>query len=148
MTTQEIYLLVVAVLTWYCTGASWMLQFVCYPTYALVGEQEFVPFHVDFGKRLLPTAVIPMSITNMLLIATLLFRPDTVPLWVAALLAVCAAVVMGTTIVLEVPKHQKLDQEGKSDSLIAALVRDNLPRVACWTLASLLCGYALVLTFA
>lgn len=147
MTAQEIYLLVVAGLTWYCTGASWMLQFVCYPTYALVGEKEFVPFHVDFGRRLLPTAVIPMSITNLLLIATLFFRPDTVPLWVTIGLAVCAAVVMGTTIVLEVPKHQKLDQEGKSDSIITALVRDNLPRVACWTIASLLCVYALVLMF-
>jgi hypothetical protein len=147
MTAEEIYLLVVAGLTWYCTGASWMLQFVCYPTYALVGEKEFVPFHVDFGKRLLPTAVIPMSLTNLLLIATLLFRPDTVPLWIAIGLAVCAGVVMGTTIVLEVPKHQKLDKDGKDDSLIAALVRDNLPRVACWTLASLLCVYALVLVF-
>lgn len=140
MNASHLFLLVTLALCLFCTGASWLLQFVCYPTYALVGEKEFVPFHLSFGKRLL-IVVIPMSFTCLLLIASLVFRPAGAPLWAAALAAVCGAVILLTTIFLEVPKHQQLDREGKSDSVIAALVRDNAPRTACWTLASVLLVY-------
>lgn len=138
MSGAELFLLVVTGLCLYCTGASWMLQVVCYPTYKLVGTAEFVPFHVAFGKRLLPAAVVPMSLTCILMVVLLFARPDDAPLWAGLVAAACGVVILGTTIALEVPKHVKLDKEGKSDALIDGLVRDNLPRTAAWTLASLL----------
>jgi hypothetical protein len=122
-----------------------MLQFVAYPTYALVGEAEFVPFHVSFGKRLL-VVIAPMVITALATFVLVFVRPETTPLWAALGVAACSAIILVTTIVLEVPKHNQLDKDGKSLSLIAALVRDNLPRMICWTLGSVLLVYMVVVT--
>ncbi len=141
------YLLIMTALCLYSTGASWMLQFVCYPTYLLVGEKEFVPFHISFGRRLL-VAVVPMSLTCLALIAFIFIRTDPIPAWVALVTGACGAVILGTTIALEVPKHLKLDKDGKSDALINGLVRDNLPRTIGWTLASALLIYSLSLVIA
>jgi hypothetical protein len=148
MESSELFLLVCTVMSFYCTGASWMLQVVCYPTYALVGAAEFVPFHVSFGRRLLVAAVIPMVITIFATFALVLLRPEAAPQWASLVVAACTAVVLVTTIALEVPKHNKLDAEGKSDALISGLVRDNIPRVIAWTVASLMLGYMVVVTFA
>ncbi|MDQ3250287.1 MAG: hypothetical protein M3Q45_13895 [Chloroflexota bacterium] len=147
MDTSHWLLLICTLMCFYCTGASWMLQVVCYPTYALVGSQEFVPFHVDFGQRLIKAAVIPMMLTALATFVLVFLRPATVPLWAALVVAACSAIILATTIILEVPKHNQLDREGKSDQVIEALVRDNLPRVACWTLASLLLTYMVTLAF-
>lgn len=139
---MTIFLLGLTVLCVYCTGASWMLQFVCYPTYTYVGEKEFVPFHVSFGQRLIGAAVVPMVLTCLGTFVFLFFRPATVPTWVAVVAAVCGVVVLVTTIVFEVPKHLKLDKEGKSEALLKGLVRDNIPRTLAWTVASLALAYA------
>lgn len=136
------FLFVLTVLCFYCTGSSWMLQFVCYPTYTFVGAKEFVPFHVSFGRRLIAAAVVPMVVTCLGTFALLFLRPVTMPLWTAIVAAVCGAVILVTTVVLEVPKHLKLDKEGKSDAVLQALVRDNIPRTLAWTLASLVLAYA------
>ncbi len=146
MRGDELFLVVVTVMCFYCTGASWMLQVVCYPTYALVGEKEFVPFHVAFGKRLVYAAIIPMVLTIFASFALVFVRPEAAPMWAALGVALCTAVVLGTTVALEVPKHNRLDTHGKDDALISGLVRDNIPRVACWTLASLLLVYMLTET--
>lgn len=143
---SELLLIACAVLYCFCMGASWMLQVVCYPTYALVGEKEFVPFHVSFGRRLL-IVVIPMILTAIATFVLVFVRPEATPVWATLAVAACSVVILGTTIVLEVPKHMQLDKEGKSDALIAALVRDNLPRTASWTLGSILLAYMVIATF-
>jgi hypothetical protein len=43
----------------------------------------------------------------------------------------------------EVPKHVKLDKEGKKDDVLKALVRDNIPRTICWTIATIVSMYFL-----
>lgn len=138
------FLLILTAFCLYATGASWMLQVVCYPTYLLVGEKEFVPFHISFGKRLL-IAVIPMSLTCLALISLIFIRTEVIPDWITWVVGGCGAIILLTTIFLEVPKHLRLDREGKSDALIRALVRDNVPRTAAWTLASILMVYSLSL---
>jgi hypothetical protein len=143
MDAAQIFVVLVTVACFYCTGASWMLQIVCYPTYLLVGEKEFVPFHVSFGRRLL-VAVVPMFLTCLATFALLFVRPASVPAWAVIVTAICGAVILITTVALEVPKHLKLDREGKSDALINGLVRDNLPRTAAWTVASVLLTYMVV----
>lgn len=140
MDASQVFLVIVTVLCFFCTGASWMLQFVAYPTYALVGKAEFVPYHVDFGKRMLPVTVVPMVLTCLGLIAVVFVRPAQVPLWIGLVSAACGILILVTTIFLEVPKHMALDKDGKSDALIQGLVRDNIPRTLAWTVASLVTG--------
>jgi hypothetical protein len=143
MSSADGFLLFCTVMYFYCLGCAWMLQVVCYPTYALVGEKEFVPFHVDFGKRLRWSMIAPMVLTIWATFFLVLLRPDDAPLWASLLVALGSVVILGTTLGLELPKHLQLDREGKSDALIQALVRDNMPRVFFWTTGSLLLVYML-----
>ena len=118
-----------AVLYLYATGGCWLLQVVCYPAYHLVGAAEFVPFHVAFGKRLLQVFVGPAVLACMLSFVLVLVRPAAVPLWAALGCAITSAIILITTIAIEVPKHNQLDRDGKSAALIDGLVQNNLPRV-------------------
>lgn len=141
MDFTHLLLYVCAVLYLYCTGGSWMLQWVSYPTYHLVGEKEFVPFHVDSGKRLLPVFVGPAVLACLLTLILVFVRPTGVPLLAALIAALCSLVILVTTVALEVPKHNALDKTGKSTALIDGLIRDNLPRALSWTLGSALLIY-------
>ncbi|PNY81397.1 hypothetical protein [Deinococcus koreensis] len=140
MNTDAAHLVLYActVLFLFCTGGSWMLQGVAYPTYHLVGEAEFVPFHQASGRRLMPVFVIPAVVACLLALALVFVRPATVPFWAALACGALAAVILITTVALEVPKHTALDRGGKSPRLIDGLVRDNLPRVVSWTAGSAL----------
>lgn len=68
-------------------------------------------------------------------------------MWAALIVAACSAVILGTTIAIEVPKHNKLDKDGKDDGLIQQLIRDNLPRVICWTIGCAVLLYMVVQAF-
>ena len=144
MDFSSLYVLIVLVFTLYCTGGSWMLQIVSYPSYHLVGEQEFVAFHVDSGKRLIPVFVVPAVLTCLMMVALVFIKPATAPFWAAIIVALCGITILVTTIVLEVPKHNLLDKNGKNSSQIDGLVRDNLPRAIAWTLAS---GMLILMTY-
>ena len=144
MDASSWFLLVTAVLFVYCAGGSWMLQVVSYPTYALVGEADFVPFHKDSGRRLLPVFVAPAVLACLCAVVLVFWRPAAAPLWAALVAAACGLVILATTVALEVPKHNRLDAEGKSLALIGGLVRDNVPRTAAWTLGSAVLVAALV----
>jgi hypothetical protein len=130
------------VLFWYAAGGCWLLQVVAYPTYSLVGNDEFVPFHVDFGKRLMPVFVVPAVLACLGAFALIFLRPTSMPLWLALIVALCAAIILGTTMLIEVPKHAALDRDGKSETLIQGLVQNNLPRAISWTVGGILLALA------
>lgn len=136
MAASEILVLVCAVLFVYSTCGCWMLQRLNYPVFSLVGETEFVPFHVESGQRLIPIFVIPAVLACLLGIALVIFRPPSMPLFAALIVAACAVIVLATTIIVEVPKHLWLDKHGKSEEVIQALIRSNLPRALSWTVGS------------
>jgi hypothetical protein len=125
-----------------CLGISWLLQLVVYPTYRFVGRAEFVPFHVSQGRRMGPVMIAPMFLTSLLTIVMAVLErgsPQAAYLWGAA---ACGAVVIGTTLASELPRHLKLDKQGKDDALIEGLIRDNLPRTLAWTVGAALLVFA------
>jgi len=121
-----------------------MLQVVCYPTYKIVGPAEFVPFHKKFGNLLVPVFVVPAFLTGVGLIASAFIRPASVEAWVGYANAAIGATILGTTLAIELPKHIKLDKDGKDDALLAGLVTNNLPRTAGWTVAAALLARAMI----
>ena len=129
--------------TW-CAAGCWMLQVVCYPTYSIVGKEEFVAFHTRFGKLLVPVFVVPAFLTGVGLIASALWRPGFVPSWAGYANAVVGAMILGTTLTIELPKHIKLDRDGKDDALLRSLISNNLPRALGWTAAVVILAHALV----
>jgi Na+/melibiose symporter-like transporter len=141
MGLNEWLLSITTILFWYAAGGCWLLQVVAYPTYSLVGVDEFVPFHVDFGKRLLRVFVGPAVLACIGAFLLLFLRPQSLPFWVAALIAACGAIILATTMLIEVPKHNALDRDGKSEVLIQGLVQNNLPRAISWTIGGILLAY-------
>ena len=129
--------------TW-CASGCWMLQIVCYPTYKIVGPGEFVPFHKKFGNLLVPVFVVPAFLAGVGLIVSAFWRPAFVPAWTGYANAALGAMILGTTLAIELPKHIKLDKVGKDDALLASLITNNLPRALGWTAALALLAHALV----
>ncbi|MGH7282445.1 MAG: hypothetical protein ACRELY_13035 [Polyangiaceae bacterium] len=129
--------------TW-CASGCWMLQVVCYPTYKIVAAAEFVPFHKKFGNLLVPVFVVPAFLTGVGLIVSAFFRPPFVSAWVGYADAALGAMILGTTLTIELPKHIKLDKDGKDDALLAGLITNNVPRVVGWTAVVILLAHAMV----
>ncbi len=144
MTFASWFWLLETALFLYCLGGSWMLQIVAYPTYHLVGEKEFVPFHVASGKRLIPVFVIPAVLACLISLGLPFVRPSETSIWAGVIVAACGLVILITTVAIEVPKHNALDKNGKSAVLIDGLVRDNLPRAMAWSLGALMLLFSLV----
>ncbi len=147
MDNSKLLLLATTALFCYATGASWLLQYVAYPTYKLVNKDGFVPFHVAFGKRLLISTVMPMVIGNLCSFILVFYHPESSPVGLVYLVAICSIVILFTTMKYEVPRHNKLDEVGKDDTLIDGLVMDNAPRTAAWTIASLALLYMIFKAF-
>jgi hypothetical protein len=122
----------------YCLGISWLLQIVVYPTYRLVPKADFVPFHVAQGQRMVPVMIIPMFATSVLAVVTAVVNRDGPASNLLWGVAACGVVVMGTTLISELPKHLALDKNGKDDRLVEGLIRDNLPRTLAWTVGCVL----------
>ena len=147
MDNSKLLLLATTALFWYATGASWLLQYVAYPTYKLVNKDGFVPFHSAFGERLLIATVIPMVLGNLLSFILAFYHPESAPVGLVYLVAICSVIILFMTMKYEVSRHNKLDEVGKNDELIDGLVKDNAPRTASWTVASLALFYMVLQTF-
>lgn len=147
MDSSKLLLLATAALFWYATGASWLLQYVAYPTFKRVNKDGFVPFHVAFGKHLLVATVTPMVVGNLCSFVLVFFHPESSPVGLVYLVAICSVIILFTTMKYEVPRHKKLDEVGKDDALIDGLVQNNVPRTASWTVASLALAYMILQAF-
>jgi hypothetical protein len=129
--------------TW-CASGCWMLQVVCYPTYKIVATAEFVPFHKKFGNLLIPVFVVPAFLTGVGLIVSAFVRPPGIDAWVGYVNAGIGAMILGTTLAIELPKHLKLDKDGKDDALLDGLITNNIPRALGWTAAVVVLAKTLV----
>lgn len=130
----------------YCAGGCWLLQMVCYPTYHLVSERDFVAFHTAFGNRLVPIFVVPAALACLCSFLLIFVHPIATGTLLPSLVALFSVIILATTIFIEVPKHQALDRQGKSSVLIDELVQNNLPRAMSWTVGSFLLLYMMSLS--
>ena len=85
MDFAHVFLLLLTVFYFYCACGCWLLQVMAYPTYALVGKDEFVAFHVKSGQRLIPVFVIPAVLTCLASFGLIFVHPESIPLWAALL---------------------------------------------------------------
>lgn len=135
MSFAHALVLATLVLTAWAASGCWMLQLVAYPTYTLVAEKDFVPFHVDFGRRLIPVFVVPAVLACLAFFVLLFVRPTGAPMADAIVCALAGVVILGTTGAVEVPTHMALDREGKSQAKLDSLIRWNLSRAISWAVA-------------
>jgi hypothetical protein len=123
-------------LVFYGNGAAFVESFVNYPSWNLIGGDEFVAYHRFIGPRVLAFLVAP-SLLGTLFTALLLWaRPAVIPLKAVWAAIAAQAIVWISTAMLQVPIQVQLSAHGLSLELIERLIETNfwlrrIPYAAC-----------------
>ena len=133
MENSQLYLLLWSVLSFWGLGQIWLVQIVVYPLFAKVGEREYIGYHRFYTSRIPLVVILPGFASFLLPVALAFFGPD-VPTWMTAANIAMGIVGLLVTVLLEIPRHGKLERSGKNDAIIAELIRYNWPRTASITL--------------
>jgi hypothetical protein len=112
-------------LVFYGMGASFVESFVNYPTWRLIGADEFRAFHQALSPLIIGYMVIPMLITTLLTFLLLWAKPDPIPQWAIWLALVLQLVVWVSTAAIQLPIQGQLSRDGLSLPLIERLIFTN-----------------------
>ena len=123
-TSTGLFLITFA-LVFYGTGASFVESFVNYPTWRLIGANEFLAYHQALGPLIIGYMVIPMLITTLLTVLLLWFRPAPLPRWVIWLAVVLQLIPWVSTVAIQFPIQVQLSRDGLSLPLIDRLIFTN-----------------------
>jgi hypothetical protein len=118
---------------WFCVGLVWVVQVLVYPGFRAVGNTAIWREHHDRHTRLMAwTVSAPWAVQGVTCAVLLVWRPDGVPFWLAALAGVCGAATVAVTVGVSVPCHRRLSA-GYDDAVLDRLVRTNWYRTVAWT---------------
>ena len=112
-------------LVFYGMGASFVESFVNYPTWRLIGANEFRAYHQALSPLIIGYMVIPLFITTLLTVLLLWFRPAPLPQWAIWLSLVLQLIVWVSTVAIQLPIQVQLSRDGLSLPLIERLIFTN-----------------------
>ncbi len=112
-------------LVFYGVGASFVESFVNYPTWRLIGANEFRAYHQALSPLVIGYMVIPMLITTILTILLLWFRPAPIPQWAIWLAVALQLIIWASTAAIQLPIQMQLSRDGLSLPLINWLIFPN-----------------------
>ena len=124
MPNENLYLILWAVLSFWTLGQIWFAQIVIYPLFALVGVREYIPYHRSYTKRIPLVVILPGFASFVLPILLVRFVP-TVPPWMHGLNVITGLIGLLLTVMLLIPRHNRLENHGKNDTTINELVGYN-----------------------
>ena len=114
--------LITFALTFYGTGASFIEGFVNYPTWRLIGADEFRAFHRALSPLVIGFMVVPLMLSTLLTVALLWLRPTAIPLWAIAFSIALRLVTWVATFTIQIPIQMELSSSGLSLPLIERLI--------------------------
>jgi hypothetical protein len=117
--------LIAFALVFYGMGASFVESFVNYPTWRLIGANEFRAYHQTLGPLIIGYMVIPMLIATLLTVLLLWFRPAPLPRWGIWLAVVLQLIIWVSTAAIQFPIQGQLSRDGLSLPLIERLIFTN-----------------------
>lgn len=141
-------LLLWTLIIFYVTGGIWFAQIVVYPLFGKVGEDEYVAYHKFYSSRIPLPVIVPGFASFILPVALVFLGPGSVPLWMALANVACGLVGLLVTVVLEIPRHARLEKGGKQEAVIRELILFNWPRTLSITGQALLTVLMLLVAFA
>jgi len=127
MEPSQLFLLLWSALVFWVLGQIWLVQIVVYPLFADVGAAEYIRYHRFYSRRIPLPVIIPGFASFLLPIPLALFGP-AVPAWMSAANIAVGIAGLLVTVLLEIPRHYRLEKGGKNDVIIAELIRYNWPR--------------------
>jgi hypothetical protein len=113
-------------LIFYGMGASFVESFVNYPTWPLIGANEFRAYHNALGPLVIGYMVIPMLVGTALSIVLLWVRPIQIPLWAILTIVILQLIVWVSTATIQLPIQFQLGADGLSIPAIERLIFTNL----------------------
>ena len=114
-------ILITFALVFYGMGASFVESFVNYPTWPLIGANEFRAYHRALSPLVIRYMVIPIVVATILTISLLWFRPASIPRWMIWLAIVLQLVAWVSTFTIQLPIQGQLSADGLSLPLIDRL---------------------------
>ena len=112
-------------LMFYGLGASFVENYVNYPTWRLIGANEFRDYHNALGPLIIGFMVIPMLLGTILSLVLVWIRPSQIPLWMVLLAMACQIVIWISTATLQLPIQFQLSADGLSIPAIERLIFTN-----------------------
>jgi hypothetical protein len=77
--------------------------------------------------------ILPGFASFLLTVPLVFFAPDSVPPWMLLANVACGIVGLLVTVLLEIPRHARLEKGGKQDAVIRELILYNWPRTLAIT---------------
>lgn len=127
MDISNLILLLWSALAFWVVGQIWFAQRVIYPLFGLVDDDTYLPYHRFYLSRIPLPVIIPGFASFFARLVVAVFGP-AVPVWMTMTNIVAGVVSFMVTVGLEIPRHRRLETQGKNDVVIAELVRFNWPR--------------------
>lgn len=139
MPNENLYLILWAALSFFTLGQIWFAQIAIYPLFALLGEGEYIPYHRSYTRRI-PLVVIVPGFASFLLPMLLTWLVPTVPTWMHGLNVITGLIGLLLTIGLLIPRHNRLERDGKNDAVINELVGYNWFRTMSMSVQAVVTG--------
>ena len=119
------FFLITFAMVFYGMGASFVESFVNYPTWRLIGANEFISYHQALSPLIIGYMVIPMLVTTVLTILLLWFNPAGIPSWAIWLSLALQLSIWVSTASIQLPIQIQLGKDGLSMALIDRLIFTN-----------------------
>lgn len=136
MQEHHLYLTLWAALSFWELGQIWFCQIVVYPLFAKVGETDYVAYHRFYSRRIPLVVILPGFASFLLPLPLAMFGP-AVPTWMNATNIACGIAGLLVTVLLAIPRHNRLERDGKHAVTIAELVHYNWPRTISITIQAI-----------
>jgi hypothetical protein len=140
-------LLIALTIQIYNLGTIWLVQITVYPLFGKVGRAEYVAYHAFYASSIPLPVIVPGFLSFFMPMAVYAALPDSVPVWMALANVAMGLVGLAVTVLLEIPRHNRLERGGKDDRLIGELIAYNWPRTASITVSAALTLGMVVLAF-
>jgi hypothetical protein len=124
MASRWIFVIAFA-LVFYGNGAAFVESFVNYPSWHLIGSDEFVAYHQFIGPRVLTFLVAPALLGTVFTVLMLWARPTVIPLWAVWAAIAAQVIVWVSTATIQVPIQLQLSAHGLSLELVERLIKTN-----------------------
>ena len=123
--------------TWFMVGLIWLIQMVHYPLFGYVGKKEFGTFHKKHKILITPVIGIVMIVELVTAVIIIFQIPKGIPNWMAIVGIILLGVVWFSTLLLQIPYHNKLTSKF-DESVLKMLVKTNWIRTICWSLRGII----------
>jgi amino acid transporter len=113
-------------LTFFSAGGATVESFVNYPTWLLIGPDEFQAYHQALGPKIVFTMVVPFLLSTLFNIVLFWHRPQRITRWTVWATLLLAIMGWISTAAIQIPIQIQLSTTGFSEEAIERLITSDL----------------------